>query len=100
MLTMAARFPLANGPGSCFSLSPLVNDCVKERGGMAELKSEFAKKLAANAELSAWCEQVADSIRAAAGEDTRATESSEQLTREDFAVYINARTDNSLYPTE
>lgn len=63
---------------------------------MAEPISEFARKLASNTELAEWGEQVAASIRTAAVEDTKATESSEQLTREDFAVYINARADNSL----
>jgi len=91
---MIGAFPLANRPGSCFSLGPLVDDSVKQRGSMAEPKSEFAKKLASNRDLAAWCEQVADSVRGAASEDTRATESSEQLTREDFAVYINTRTDS------
>lgn len=63
---------------------------------MAETTSEFSKKLAADEELASWCEEVAANIRTAATDDIEATEQSEQLTREDFAVYINARTDNSL----
>ena len=63
---------------------------------MAETTSEFSKKLAEDEQLASWCEEVAANIRAAATEAIEATEQSEQLTREDFAVYINARTDNSL----
>ena len=63
---------------------------------MAEPKSEFAKKLAANKKLADWCEGIAERVRATASQHIKATESSEQLTTKDFAVYINARADNSL----
>ena len=98
--TIMDTFVLASGRGSCFPLRLLADKQITERSSMAETKSEFARKLASDEKLAAWCEEVAESIRAAVSDDIKATESSEQLTREDFAVYINARTDNSLYPTE
>lgn len=61
-----------------------------------EEKSEFSKKLAANGALASLCLNIAQNIRNAASDEVDAAERSEHLTREDYAVYINARADNSL----
>ena len=61
-----------------------------------EEKSEFSKKLEANGALASLCTTVAQNIRNAASDEVEAVERSEHLTREDYAVYINARADNSL----
>jgi hypothetical protein len=64
--------------------------------GAGEERSVFAKKLASDPELAARCEAVATELRDAAKEELKAVERSEQLTSEDFAVYINARADSAL----
>jgi hypothetical protein len=61
-----------------------------------EEKSEFSKKLAADSALASLCTIVVQNIRDAASDEVEAVERSEHLTREDYAVYINARADNSL----
>ena len=58
--------------------------------------SYFAQRLASDAELALRCEGVAQAVRDAAREDIQAGERSERLTKDDFAVYINARADMSL----
>lgn len=65
-----------------------------------EIDSQFARTLAANSALAAWCSEVEERVRSAAADDIDAVEQSEQLTREDFSIYINARTDNSLAGAE
>ena len=65
-----------------------------------DIDSEFARTLAGNSTLAAWCSEVEERVRSSAADDIEAVERSEQLTREDFSVYINARTDNSLAGAE
>lgn len=62
--------------------------------------SEFARTLASNSTLAEWCSEVENRVRSAAADDIEAVDRSEQLTREDFSIYINARTDNSLAGVE
>jgi hypothetical protein len=65
-----------------------------------EKRSYFAKKLASDPALAARCEAVVSELRNAANEDLKAVERSEQLTSEDFAIYINARADSTVPETE
>lgn len=63
-------------------------------------KSRFAQKLESDPEL---CSRFSASVKAlqeAGKEQIQAVEHSERLTSEDFAVYINARADNSLPDVE
>ena len=62
-------------------------------GTERESRSYFARKLASDPALADRCEQVATAIRDAATEEIEAVERSERLSKEDFAVYINARAD-------
>lgn len=52
-------------------------------------RSYFARKLAADPALAARCEAVVTQLRNEANEQLKAVERSQQLTWEDFAVYIN-----------
>lgn len=61
-----------------------------------ETRSYFAQRLANEPQLANRSEEIAQAIRDAAREDIEAGERSERLTKEDFAVYINARADISL----
>ena len=65
-----------------------------------DIDSEFERTVAANASLSDWCSQVEARVRSSAADEVEAVEQSEQLTKEDFSIYINARTDNSLAAAE
>ena len=62
----------------------------------SEARSSFAKLLATDPVLAERCEKVAKAIRDAAREDIQAGERAERLTKEDFAIYINARADGSF----
>lgn len=59
-------------------------------------KSAFAQKMESDPELKARFSKGVNVMREAAKEDIEAVDRSELLTHEDFAVYINARADNSL----
>jgi hypothetical protein len=61
-----------------------------------EKRSYFGKRLAADPTLAARCEAVVSELRNAANEELKAVERSEQLTSEDFAIYINARADTTV----
>jgi len=61
-----------------------------------EMKSQFARRLAADQTSNSTSYLVVQTLKEAANEEIDAVERSEQLSREDYAVYINARTDNSL----
>lgn len=58
-------------------------------------RSEFATKLSANPEILQRYSEALRTLREAATEDVEAIASSERLTSEDFAVYINARAEDS-----
>ena len=60
------------------------------------MKSQFARRLAADQTSNSTSYLVVQTLKEAANEEIDAVERSEQLSREDYAVYINARTDNSL----
>ncbi len=60
------------------------------------MKSQFARRLAADQTSNSTSSLVVQTLKEAANEEIDAVERSEQLSREDYAVYINARTDNSL----
>lgn len=55
-------------------------------------KSYFAQKLASDPELTKQCEAIVAKLRDEAKEELEAIKRSEQLTAQDFAVYINAKT--------
>lgn len=61
-----------------------------------QMKSQFARKLATDQTSNSASCLVVQILKQAANEEVDALERSEQLSREDNAVYINARTDNSL----
>lgn len=61
-----------------------------------ELQSHFARKLASDATSRSTAHLILQTLQNAANEEMNAIERSERLSREDYAVYINARTDNSL----
>lgn len=66
------------------------NDLMQSSG---KYRSEFARRLEANKQLAARCEKVARAVRDAADKDIQNGERSERLTKDDFAIYINARAD-------
>ena len=68
--------------------------------GKTDKQSYFAQRLASDSALAARCEAVVNQLRNAANEELRAVERSEQLTSDDFAIYINARADSALVDKE
>ena len=56
-----------------------------------ERQSSFAKRLASEPELAAWCEGIVAELRKAVSEELKAIERSEQLTDDDLKIIINAR---------
>ena len=61
-----------------------------------ELQSQFARKLASDPTSKSTAHLILQTLQKAASEEMNSIERSERLSREDYAVYINARTDNSL----
>lgn len=58
-----------------------------------EPRSYFAKRLAADPELAARCEEVVAAVRSAAEPELQAGIRSEQLGPDDYGIIINARAD-------
>ncbi len=63
-------------------------------------RSYFARKLAANPEFRAQCEEVANAVRETCREDIEAGERSEMITGEDLATVINAKAPQFEYLDE
>jgi DNA-binding transcriptional regulator YiaG len=61
-----------------------------------QLKSQFARRLASDKTSNSSSFLIVQTLKQAANDEIEAVERSEQLSRDDYAVYINARTDNSL----
>ena len=68
-----------------------------ETTSMAHLsESPFDKQLAADAAFAAQFNELESVLRAAANAKLASVERAEQLTQDDFSVYVNARADSSL----
>ena len=62
--------------------------------------SEFSQLLSNHTDLAARCDVIAKSIQESASEELKDLERSEQLTKDDLAVYINARSDSLISETD
>ncbi len=69
-------------------------ETVQDRGG--EARSSFAKLLASDPALAKRCEKVVQALREAARKDVEDGERAQRLTKDDFAIIINARADGVL----
>ena len=65
----------------------------KQSAGKVGARSQFALRMESDPELAKRCEAVAQATRLAARDDIEAGDKSERLTKDDFAVIINARAD-------
>ena len=63
---------------------------------MPKPQSQFSRKLAANPALAAQCAAVVKRLQRAAAKEIHEAEQSEELSQEDFAVYVNAKAEHDF----